>query len=661
MSHDPPSKDRRHFLTTSSVLGAAGVLWSALPFANAASLSPASNPGGSMTADLILHNGRFHTVDRDNPTATAVAIKDGKFLAVGNDAEAMLHRGSATQVIDLQKRTVIPGLNDSHLHLIRGGLNYNLELRWEGVPSLADALRMLKNQAERTPSPQWVRVVGGWNEFQFAEKRMPTLEELNKAAPDTPVFVLHLYDRALLNRAALRVVGYTKDTPNPPGGEIVRDSSGEPTGMLIARPNAMILYATLAKGPKLPLEYQVNSTRQFMRELNRLGLTSAIDAGGGFQNYPDDYQVIRELADQGQLTVRIAYNLFTQKPKEELADFKNWTGSVKYGQGSDFFRHNGAGEMLVFSAADFEDFLEPRPDLPQTMEQELEPVVRHLVEQRWPFRLHATYDESISRMLDVFEKVDRDIPFNGLPWFFDHAETITPRNIEAGAGTRRRHRDPGPHGLPGRVLRRPLRCQGRRGHAADPAHARRGRAGGCRHRRHPGLQLQPLDLAVLAGQRPHRRRHGPVSAGPAAGNRVAAVHPRQRLVLQRAGQERTDQGWPARRPGGAVGGLLRRRGRGHQVDRVGAHGGRRQGRLCRRRVRQARSAGAAGAAGLVAGGQGTRPLAARRAADRPGPPVRRCLRGTRPRAQPRAPLQRTGERLPGFLGRIRLFLLRFLT
>ncbi|WP_162956426.1 amidohydrolase family protein, partial [Pseudomonas aeruginosa] len=144
-----------------------------------------------MTADLILHNGRFHTVDRDNPTATAVAIKDGKFLAVGNDAEAMLHRGSATQVIDLQKRTVIPGLNDSHLHLIRGGLNYNLELRWEGVPSLADALRMLKNQAERTPSPQWVRVVGGWNEFQFAEKRMPTLEELNKAAPDTPVFVLH--------------------------------------------------------------------------------------------------------------------------------------------------------------------------------------------------------------------------------------------------------------------------------------------------------------------------------------------------------------------------------------------------------------------------------------------------------------------------------------
>src|SRR5690606_30363926 len=139
----------------------------------------------------------------------------------------------------------------------------------------------LKVQADRTPAPQWVRVVGGWNEFQFAERRMPTLDELNQAAPDTPVFVLHLYDRALLNRAALRVVGYTRNTPNPPGGEIQRDANGEPTGMLIARPNAMLLYATLAKGPKLPLEYQINSTRQFMRELNRLGVTSAIDAGGG--------------------------------------------------------------------------------------------------------------------------------------------------------------------------------------------------------------------------------------------------------------------------------------------------------------------------------------------------------------------------------------------
>jgi predicted amidohydrolase YtcJ len=192
----------------------------------------------------------------------------------------------------------------------------------------------------------------------------------------------------------------------------------------------MILYASLAKGPKLAYQDQVNSSRLFMRELNRLGLTSAIDAGGGFQNYPDDYRVIGELAKKGELTLRIAYNLFTQHPKGELADFTQWVGTAAPGQGDDFYRLNGAGEMLVFSAADFEDFLEQRPALAPTMEEELSRVIRLLAERRWPFRLHATYDESISRFLDVFEAVDREVPFNGLRWFFDHAETVTPPNLE---------------------------------------------------------------------------------------------------------------------------------------------------------------------------------------------------------------------------------------
>jgi predicted amidohydrolase YtcJ len=381
-------------------------------------------------AELILQNGKIATQDERRSIVEAVAIRDGRFLAIGSDREVMRFRDERTKLIDLNKRTVIPGLNDSHLHLIRGGLYYNLELRWDGVPSLADGLRMLREQAQRTPPGQWVRVVGGWSEFQFAERRMPTLDELNRASPDTPVFVLHLYDRAILNRAALRAVGYTKDSPNPPGGEIVRDAGGNPTGILIARPNANILYATLAKGSKLPPEYQVNSSRHFMRELNRLGITSAIDAGGGFQNYPEDYQVIEQLHKNGELTVRIAYNLFTQKPKGELADFQNWTGMLTPREGDDYFRHNGAGEMLVFSAADFEDFLEPRPDMPGVMEQELKPVVSLLAKNRWPFRLHATYNETITRALNVYEEVDREIPLQGLHWFIDHAETISQRNMD---------------------------------------------------------------------------------------------------------------------------------------------------------------------------------------------------------------------------------------
>jgi len=380
--------------------------------------------------ELILHHGRIATQNEQRLFSEAVAITDGRFVAVGSDRDVLALRGPATKVIDLEGRTVVPGLNDSHIHFIRGGLNYNLELRWEGVPSLADGLRMIRQQAARTPAPQWVRVIGGFSEFQFAEKRLPTIDELNAAAPDTPVLILHLYCQAMLNRAALRAVGYDKNTPNPPGGEIQRDKNGNPTGLLIARPNATILYNTVAKGPKLPLEYQYNSTKQYMRELNRLGLTSIIDAGGGFHNYPDDYAVITELHQRGELTLRIAYNLFTQKPQKEKEDFARWIKMAKPGDGDDIYRLNGAGEMLVFSAADFEDFMEPRPDLAPRLETDLEDVVSLLASNRWPFRLHATYDESITRFLNVFEKVNRAYPIGTLHWCLDHAETISDRNID---------------------------------------------------------------------------------------------------------------------------------------------------------------------------------------------------------------------------------------
>ncbi len=382
-----------------------------------------------VSAEIILHNAKIAT--NGVPSfVEAIAISDGKVTAIGGNEEILRLRGPATSVIDGRRRTVIPGLNDSHMHPIRGGLNYNLELRWDGVPSLADALRMLKEQAARTPAPQWVRVIGGWTEFQFAEGRMPTLDEINAVAPDTPVFVMHLYDRALLNGAALRAVGYDKNAPDFPAGEVQRDRHGNPTGLLIAKPNANILYSTLAKGPKLSREDQLNSSRQFFRELNRFGITSVIDAGGGFQNYPDDYGVVNELHRNGELSLRLAYNLFTQKPKQELGDFQSWTKMTKPGDGDDFYRVNGAGEMLVFSAADFEDFLVPRPDLLPVMESELKAVIRHLVENRWPFRLHATYNETIERALNVYEEVNREIPFDGLHWFFDHCETISDRNIE---------------------------------------------------------------------------------------------------------------------------------------------------------------------------------------------------------------------------------------
>lgn len=388
-------------------------------------------PSDVVPADVVLRNAKIHTGDPARPQASAVAITDGRITKVGDDAAVAAYVGPATQVIDAQGRRAIPGLNDSHLHVIRGGLNYVLELRWDGVPSVALALALLREQAAGTPPGQWVRVVGGFTKEQFVERRLPTLKELNDAAPDTPVFVLNLYQSALLNRAAVRAAGYTSDTPEPAGGHIVRGPDGTPTGMLLAAPAATLLYQTLGKAPKLNVEDQKVSTRHYLRELNRFGLTSAIDAAGGFQSFPDDYAVVRELAERGELTLRIAYHLFPQVLGQEVADIQRWIQTVTPGDGDEFLRLNGAGENLTWAAADFENFAEPRPELSENYEDEFEKAVRILCENDWGFRLHATYNETIQRDLAVFEKLAADGLFPGRGrWFFDHAETVTPDSLE---------------------------------------------------------------------------------------------------------------------------------------------------------------------------------------------------------------------------------------
>ena len=402
----------------------------------------------SSSSVVVYHNGKVATMDDASSLVEALAVDSstGLILATGSSSSLLsLHPHPAVHV-DLHGRTVIPGLIDSHLHFIREGNHFTLELRWDGVRSLSHALHLLAEQAQRTPLDQWVRVVGGWCEAQFDEKRLPTLEELDAAGHGRPVFVLHLYDCALVNARGMQLLGYTKDTPNPPSGELVRHADGSPTGVLIARPNAFLLYNTLDQLPKLSDADKRSSTLAYARELNRFGVTSCLDPGGGFQAYPKDYSIIQQLDDEQLLTVRIAYSLFPQRPQHELEDFQRWADMVTPGQGSPFLRHLGAGEMLAFSAADFEDFKEARPDLPHHMEGDLEPIVRFLASKRWPFRLHATYGESIERELAIFEKIEADVPgsLTSLRWFIDHAETVSKRDIariqQLGGGIAVQHR-----------------------------------------------------------------------------------------------------------------------------------------------------------------------------------------------------------------------------
>lgn len=385
-------------------------------------------------AELIIHNARITTQNPGQPEASALAVRDGVIQAVGDDKAILALAGDGTRKVDAQQRRVIPGLNDSHLHVVRGGRFYNLELRWEGVPSLRQGLEMIAEQAARTPKGEWVRVIGGWSPYQFEEKRFPTVAELNAAAPDHPVFVLFLYSRGFLNRAGMEALGIDASTEAPPGSYYERDAEGALTGVLVADPSPVILYQTIAKLPQLSAADQVNSSRQFYRELNRFGLTSAIDAGGGGHGFPRDYAGSAQLAETGELPLRVSNYLFPQSPGGELQEFREWMTIVVPGENSHTglehgFEIEGGGEFLVWSAGDYENFMSAQPVQGKEMEAELTAVATLLVRNRWPFRIHATYNESITRILTVLEAINREVPFDGLRWAIDHAETLSAENM----------------------------------------------------------------------------------------------------------------------------------------------------------------------------------------------------------------------------------------
>ena len=386
-------------------------------------------------ADFILYNGKVATMEKPGEFVEAIASKDGIILATGT-SESILsnYKNDSTRVIDASGKTVIPGLNDSHIHIIREGLNFNSELRWDGVKTLKRAMEMLKEQAERTPEGKWIKVVGGWNEYQFKEKRQPTIAEINAAVPNKPVYITYLYGKAFINKKGIEVLGYDRNTYYE-GSLVELDKDSVPTGLIFAKETPRAIYSTLGLTTKLDQEERLNSTLHFYRELNRFGITSAVDAAGGGQNYPADYEVALQLAQENKLTVRTSYYLFAQQKDRELQDYQEWMLRTHPNKNDQMLMANGfsmegAGENIVATAADFENFLEPRTILSEQMEEDLEPVIKLLVKNRWPFRLHATYGESIDRMLNVFEKVNAETPFNGLRWFFDHAETITDSELK---------------------------------------------------------------------------------------------------------------------------------------------------------------------------------------------------------------------------------------
>ncbi|QBE61839.1 amidohydrolase [Pseudoduganella lutea] len=389
-------------------------------------------------ADLIVHNARIFTGNPAQPAASALAVKNGRVYSVGSDTEVLALKNAGTRVIDSRGRRIIPGIIDAHTHVLNEG-GYNYTLRWDGVPTLRRALAMLGEQARRTPLGHWVKVVGGWSPYQFEEKRFPTLEELRAAVPDRPLIVQYAYNRAFMNQQAMEALGVGTSTfPLLPGTELEKDAQGRYTGVIHAYTFQFIVIESMV--PQLSFDEGVSSLVQTVHSLNRVGITSIVDAGTGFRGYPKANPTVDAVARDNRLNIRMPFvdiqfgDDGTNMVDAQIAAITS-TAPISPGHNlhpalAHGFVYRGAGELLAAEVHDHENFDRPAVIIePAKMRELVERDVAKLVQRRIPFRLHITYDENITPFLDALEKLNEKTPLDGLRWSLEHAETISPANI----------------------------------------------------------------------------------------------------------------------------------------------------------------------------------------------------------------------------------------
>lgn len=374
-------------------------------------------------ADLILHNGVLLTQDPQSPRASAVAVRGERILAVGSDRSIRSHIGPRTRVIDLQRRTVVPGLIDTHIHAIRGGQTYTFETSWLDASSLAVALQRLQHDAQHRSAGHWVAVVGAWHPGQFAEGRAPTRAELDAAVPDRPVYVQHLYDYALLNAAAVEALDLNGAEPRLPSGITVeRDAEGRATGRLlggVAPLNALFARISATADHE-------NSLKAFFAELNARGVTGFIDPSAG---PPDAYEPLFRLRDRGALTLRAGYRIPATVQQDEAAWFRTVMAFRPNRHDDGEIAFLGLGENLVTAMNDGV-LMGPGFDPPAEARQELIEVARLAAERRIPLEVHAYTDDAASAILDAFEAVGRDHDLRPLRWAIAHLNTGSQRTLQ---------------------------------------------------------------------------------------------------------------------------------------------------------------------------------------------------------------------------------------
>jgi predicted amidohydrolase YtcJ len=373
----------------------------------------------AQNATTVLLNGKILTVDPKSSTVQAVAIRDGRVVSAGTSADLRKMAGAQARLIDLQGRTVIPGLIDSHMHAIRAALSFSTEVNWIGARSLAEALDRIRQASHSMTPGAWLIVAGGWTAQQFQENRRPTQAELVAAAPENPVYVQLGYGWAIMTPKALDKLRIASDADLPVGGKLERDSDGKLTGGISGAQNAII--ALFDRLPVPTPEQEVEGTKKFFRELNRLGLTGVVDPGGNNMT-AESYQALFKVWRQGQLTVRVAYSLCGITPGKEFEEYKSLTEMLPMGFGDGMLRFNGIGERITWA-------MNNNNNPTEAEREKYYEIARWAAERGMALTMHWPRNDSVGLLLDIFERVNREVPIANLRWSIAHLNDASPQNL----------------------------------------------------------------------------------------------------------------------------------------------------------------------------------------------------------------------------------------
>jgi predicted amidohydrolase YtcJ len=380
------------------------------------------------SADLVLRGGKIVTVDDAFSIKEAVAIRDGRFAAVGSDGEIRDYIGPNTRVIDLGGRTVIPGLIDSHIHATVAGLSWDAELHWELNRTLADGLRQIAAAVKSKKAGSWIVVSGGWVPTQFVERRFPTRAELDAIAPNHPVYVQYLRQGALLNTAALAALGITNQTADPAGGRIDKNpATGVLTGWLQGVAAWESAYNRITH---FSFADAREGLRNCFRELNRLGITSVADLQTSGVNFTHR-RLLADMARTGELSLRVNFYIAPNEPGDELEQLKLAAEEIKQLGQSDLFRFAGFAATLVRGLGDDDVLANPQAvQISAEAHEKFRTLVGYFAETDQSFYLDTTQDDTARQLLDVIEQVHAAAPLTRQRIVFAHLEDATAETID---------------------------------------------------------------------------------------------------------------------------------------------------------------------------------------------------------------------------------------